>query len=135
MSDNKPTRSKIDFVNSWEVTKDPKCHISENEVVTRQCQPSSYSKRCREIFKDMASPLAPFFNITDPKPFLKACEYDYTHCETKTPKDMRHCNTTAAYIDLLRMEGEWVEYLPECGKWMYLLLASLVNGLKKLSRY
>ncbi|EDO25591.1 predicted protein [Nematostella vectensis] len=29
---------------------------------------------------------------------------------------MKHCNTTAAYIELLRMKGEWAEFLPECGR-------------------
>lgn len=29
---------------------------------------------------------------------------------------MKHCNVTATYIEMLRMKGQWVDHLPECGR-------------------
>ena len=114
---NKLTKNFTTFVNSWEATRDPECMVHPMDIGnTPKCKPSSNIKRCRALFKDENSPLSRYFSIVDPKPFLKACELDYHECDTDVPKDMRHCNTTAAYIELVRMRGEWAEYLPECGK-------------------
>ena len=118
MSDNQPTTSLTKFVNSWEVTRDPECKVfklEENEKP--KCKETSYIQRCRALFKDKKSPLSRFYSVVDPEPFVKACELDYKDCDTSTPKDMKHCNTTAAYIELVRLQGVWAEYLPECGKW------------------
>jgi len=111
----KITENEIDFVNSWEATKDPKCQITK-PIKPKKCNPSKYIHRCSDLFKSLKSPLAPFFSTIDPKPFKQACEQDYETCKSNTPKDMKHCNVTATYIELLRMKGKWVDHLPECGR-------------------
>ncbi|XP_068726618.1 uncharacterized protein [Montipora capricornis] len=114
---NNLTKNFTTFVNSWEATRDPECIVHPTDIGnTPKCKPSSNIKRCRALFKEENSPLSRYFSIVDPKPFLKACELDYHECDTDVPKDMRHCNTTAAYIELVRMRGEWADYLPECGR-------------------
>ena len=116
-SNNKITKNLTDFVNSWEVTRDPNCKVLPTDKVNSpKCKPSINIKRCRALFKDENSPLSRYFSIVNPKPFLRACERDYQECGTDTPKHMMHCNTSAAYIELVRMRGEWADYLPECGK-------------------
>jgi len=109
------TENLIDFVNSWEATKDPKCQIMRQRK-PKKCSPSKYIHRCNDLFKSLKSPLAPFFNILNPKPFKLACEQDYMRCNTNMPKDMKHCNVSATYTELLRMKGQWVDHLPECGR-------------------
>lgn len=118
---NKPTKKLTEFVNSWEITRDPECKIHSIVPEKPKCKETSYIQRCRALFKDKKSPLHRYFSVVNPEPFVKACEIDYKDCETSTPKDMKHCNTTAAYIELVRMRGEWADYLPECGKlkWSY----------------
>jgi len=113
---NTPTSKLTEFVNSWEVTRDPQCKVSTLENEKPKCKESTYIQRCRALFKDKNSPLSHFSSVVDPEPFVKACELDYKECDTSTPKDMKHCNTTAAYIELVRLQGVWAEYLPECGK-------------------
>ena len=114
-SNNKQTKDLLEFVNSWEITRDPECKIMTLYNEKPKCKESSYVQRCRTLFKDKESPLHRFASIVNPEPFVKACELDYKECDMSTPKDMRHCNTTAAYIELVRLRGEWAEYLPECG--------------------
>lgn len=118
---NKPTKKLTEFVNSWEITRDPECKIHSIVPEKPKCKETSYIQRCRALFKDKKSPLHRYFSVVNPEPFVKACEIDYKDCETSTPKDMKHCNTTAAYIELVRMRGEWADFLPECGKlkWSY----------------
>ena len=114
---NKLTKNLTDFVNSWEITRDPECKIlTTDEGLRPKCKPSKHMQRCSALFNETNSPLARYFTTVDPRPFIKACELDYQECDTNTPKDMKHCNTTSAYVELVRMRGEWAEYLPECGK-------------------
>ncbi|KAL9951489.1 hypothetical protein ACROYT_G044158 [Oculina patagonica] len=115
-SDYKPTKRLTEFVNSWEVTRDPECKVFPAENKKPKCKATSYIQRCRALFKDKNSPLSRFYSVVNPEPFVKACELDYKECDTSTPKDMKHCNTTAAYIELVRLQGVWAEYLPECGR-------------------
>ncbi|KAK3755617.1 hypothetical protein QZH41_017617, partial [Actinostola sp. cb2023] len=112
----KVAKNVLDFVNSWEVTKDPRCQIKKAIKPKHKCTVSKYVHRCRDLFKDLKSPFAPFFNIIKPKPFMQACEEDYRICDSYTPKDMKHCNVSATYVELLKMKGQWVDYLPECGR-------------------
>ena len=116
-SDNKPTTRLTEFVNSWEATRDPECKVFSDEQEKPKCKETKYIQLCRAMFKDKNSPLSRFYSVVNPEPFIKACELDYRECDTSTPKDMKHCNTTAAYIELVRLRGVWAEYLPECGKW------------------
>lgn len=125
---NKLTKELTDFVNSWEVTRDPECKILPTDKEIPKCKESNYVQRCRALFKDTKSPLHRYASIVDPEPFVKACELDYKECDTSTPKDMRHCNTTAAYIELVRLRGEYADYLPECGTRINYLLYSLLFG-------
>ena len=113
---NTPAKGLTDFVNSWEISHDPECKVLEEEPEKPKCKKTSYIQRCRALFKDKNSPLSHFFSVVNPGPFVKACEQDYKECDSNTPKDMKHCNSTAAYIELVRMKGMWAEYLPECGK-------------------
>ena len=124
---NTPTKKLTDFVNSWEITRDPECKILSIEKEKPKCKASSYIQRCRTLFKDKESPLHRYFSIVNPEPFVKACELDYQECDTDTPKDMKHCNTTAAYIELVRLRGEWADYLPECGMWISYLVYYLAS--------
>lgn len=114
---NLTKNATADFVNSWEITRDPECKVlTTDEGLRPKCKPSKHMQRCRALFKDKNSPLARHFTTVNPRPFMKACELDYQECDTNTPKDMKHCNTTSAYVELVRMRGGWAEYLPECGK-------------------
>ena len=115
-SSNTPAKKLTEFVNSWEITRDPQCKVFAEAAKTPKCKQTGYIRRCRALFKDKNSPLSDFYSVVDPEPFVKACELDYKECDSSTPKDMKHCNTTAAYIELVRMRGVWAEYLPECGK-------------------
>lgn len=114
---NKPAKDIYDFVNSWEVSHDEKCHVTSLTAKKRSCHTKKYIHRCRQIFKDKTSPFARFFKTLNPSPFLKACEYDYSDCENRSPKDLKHCNSSAAYVEALRMGGEFVHFLPECSKY------------------
>lgn len=115
-SSNAQTKKLTEFVDSWEVTKDLECRVSVEKPEKPKCKQTSYNRRCRDLFKDKKSPLSRFFSVVNPEPFIKACEQDYRECDSSTPKDMKHCNSTAAYVELVRMKGLWAEYLPECGK-------------------
>ena len=115
-SKNSIASSLLEFVNSWEVTRDPECQLTYIETERAKCAETSYIQRCRALFKDKESPLGHLKSVVDPEPFIKACEIDYKDCESQTPKDMKHCNTTAAYVELVRLQGEWADYLPECGE-------------------
>ena len=112
---NKPAENLYDFVNSWEITKNKRCRVSKRTAKKGLCH-NKRTLRCRQIFKESTSPFARFFKTINPKPFREACKYDYRVCDDNSPKDLKHCNASAAYVEALRMRGEYVNYLPECGK-------------------
>ena len=115
LSDNTITDSVTQLVNSWLVTRSGSCMIKEenNAAPINSLAPS---ERCFELFKNDNSPFSGFFKNVDPLPFLKACLVDTADINSKQDKSISHCNVSAAYRRVLKVNGYRTREVEDCCK-------------------
>ena len=104
--------SETEFTNAYEMTSYPKCQISNTEPI-QKC--GSNSMKCMELFQNVNSDFATYFNSVNPEVFLEACKEDTTSCQTTaSPK---YCASANAYVQVVRAKGYPMEHVDECGKY------------------
>jgi len=111
MPNSKISTNINEFANAYELSGNPKCRIALETDPKKTCNKPA-SRRCAKTFKASSSPLAGFFNLVDPAPFMEACKLD-TKCNKKGSMN-KHCKVVAAYVAMLRSEGVWVPHPAEC---------------------